>query len=414
MTPFAWPRTSPHHQPAAAEPPRNLKTRPATRRGCILGLVLLIIGVSPAPRAIASHGGEFTINARAADPTTYSAVFPAFTSCPGGGAASDPIAGAQYSTGVNSLTPSTMVLGEIVPFEFRISVGAAAPADSSIEFTATWDTVTTPSGDFGYSDSYLVYCAFVDTAESSDGDGDATATVSSALVGTQIEGTFEVTGLDANDVVVVEAWVVLDSSVPTGVSGNVQARMVAAQTLTPDVDTINVGAETTNLQPDEDFLRAIMVVKQIASGSDSSQTFDFSGDVTATLGDGQVSAPVIVTDGSYTSSEAVPSGWDTPSIACDDDDSSGDGSTVTFIVDLETIVCTFTNAEAAAATTTTTTVGTTTTTSATTSTTTSSTSTSSTLPFTGGGSASYASLAIALIGLGALLLIGVRSRRESR
>jgi hypothetical protein len=379
-------------------------------------LALVIVALLPVSVAWASHGGEFTLNSRAADPTTYEAVFPAFTSCPAGGRAADPIPGAQYATGVNSLTPSTMVLGEIVPFEFRIAVGSSSPADSSIEFTATWDTVTTPSGDFGFSDSYLVYCTFVDTAESTDPDGDASAAVSSALMGTQIEGTFQVSGLDANDVVVVEAWVVLDSSVPPAVSGNVQARMIDAQTLTPDVDTINVGAETTNLQPDENFQRAIMVVKQIASGSDSSQTFGFSGDVTATLGDGQVSTPLIVTDGSYSVTEAVPEGWDTPTIACDDDDSGGDGPTATFNVDLETIVCTFTNAEAAPASTTTTAPTTTTTAGITTSTTLATTTTaavaSPTLPFTGLGSTVTAGLGLSLIAAGGLIL-ALRTRRES-
>ena len=307
-----------------------------------------------------------------------------------------------------------MVLGEIVPFEFRIAVGAASPADSSIEFTATGDTVTTPSGDFGYSETYLVYCAFVDTTESTDPDADASASVSSALVGTQIEGIFEISGLDPNDEIVVEAWVVLDSSVPPGVSGNVQARMVDAQTLTPDVDTINVGAETTNLQPDDNFQRAIMIVKQVAEGSDSAQSFEFSGDITATLNDGQVSSPLIVSDGSYSATETVPTGWDTPAIACDDEDSSGDGATVTFNVDLETIVCTFTNAQVP---TTTTSTSTTTTTSSTTTsvspstTTSAATTTSSTLPFTGVNPEITAGMALFLMATGGLVLALLTRRR---
>jgi hypothetical protein len=388
-----------------------------TVTGLSVGAVIIAV-LLPASAALASHGGEFTINSRAADPVTYDSVFPAFQSCPAGGQASEPIPGAQYATGVNSLTPSTMVLGEIVPFEFRVTVGGAAPADSSIEFRAIWDTVTTPSGDFGYDESYLVYCTFVDVADpsTSDPDGDAAATSSSALVATQIEGTFEVVGLDPGDVVVVEVWVVLDRSVPSGVSGNVQARMVDAQTLTPDVDTINVGAETTNLQPDEDFLRAIMVVKEIAAGSDLSQTFDFSGDLTATLGDGEVSDPLVVVDGSYSVTETVPAGWEDPVVTCDDDDSSGTGATATFVIALETVVCTFTNAELAATTTTTgatttTTTGATTTTAAATSTT-ATTASTSTLPFTGSDSSGSAGLAIALLALGALLLAGVRSWRS--
>ena len=378
--------------------------------GLVAGALLMAMLV-PGPAALATHGGEFSINSRAADPVTYDSVFPVSQSCPTGGRAAEPIPGAQHATGVNSLTPSTMVLGEIVPFEFEVTVGGAAPADSSIELHAQWNTVTTPSGDFGYSETYLVYCAFVDTADpsTSDPDGDASASFSSSLVGTQIDGVFVVVGLDPGDVVIVEAWVVLDSSVPTGISGNVQGRMVGAQTLTPDVDTINVGAETVNLQPDEDFLRAILLLKLIGAGSDPSQTFDFSGDITATLGDGQVSDPQIVTDGTYTVSETLPSGWADPSIGCDDDDSSGTGVTATYSVELETVICTFTNAEAAA--TTTTTAATTTSTGVTTASTGATTTVSPTLPLTGQESTGFAGLAVALIALGGLLLIAIRSRR---
>jgi hypothetical protein len=372
----------------------------------ILALAALLLSVIlSAPTAVGTHGGEFSINSRAANPTTFGTVFPITQSCPSGGQASEPIPGAQHATGVNSLTPSTMVLGEIVPFEFRVTVGAGAPADSSIELVATWDTVTTPSGDFGYDETYLVYCAFVDTGDpsTSDPEADASVSVTSALVGTNIEGTFEVVGLDPGDVVVVEAWVVLNRSVPSGISGNVQARMASARTLTPDEDTINLGAETVNLQPNENFLRAIMVQKLIDSGSDQTQIFDFSGEITATLGHGEVSTPVIVTDGSYQVTEALPAGWGDPSIACDDDDSSGSGSTASFEVSLETILCTFTNAQVAATTTTTTT-----------STTTSSTTTTTqpTLPFTGGKMSNWTTLALVLVALGGLVLAAVR-RQEA-
>lgn len=357
-------------------------------------MVLLL----PSAVALATHGGEFSLNSRAADPVTYDSAFPISQSCPTGGRAAEPIPGAQHATGVNSLTPSTMVLGEIVPFEFQVTVSLAAPTDSSIQLVANWDTVTTPAGDFGFSETFLVYCAFVDTADPStfDPEGDASASFSSSLVGTQIEGTFQIVGLDPGDVVIVEAWVVLERSVPAGVSGNVQHRMVDAQTLTPDIDTINVGAETVNLQPDENFLRAIMVRKLIAAGSDVTQTFDFSGAITATLGDGDVSDPVIVVDGSYPVTEVVPTGWSDPAITCDDDNSFGTGSTATYNVELETMICTFTNSEAVA--TTTTSAVTTTTVTGTT------TTTSPRLPFTGRETIGLGGLAVALFALGLLMV----------
>jgi hypothetical protein len=172
--------------------------------------------------------------------------------------------------------------------------------------------------------------------------------------------------------------------------------MVDAQTLTPDIDTINVGAETVNLQPDENFLRAIMVRKLIAAGSDVTQTFDFSGAITATLGDGDVSDPVIVVDGSYPVTEVVPTGWSDPAITCDDDNSFGTGSTATYNVELETMICTFTNSEAVA--TTTTSAVTTTTVTGTT------TTTSPRLPFTGRETIGLGGLAVALFALGLLMV----------
>lgn len=366
--------------------------------------ILLLVLLLPAPAVLATHGGEFSINSRAADPVTYSTVFPLTQSCPSGGRAAEPIAGAQHSTGVNSLTPSDMVLGEIVPFEFLVTVGGAAPADSSIELVATWDTVTTPSGAFGFDETYMVYCAFVDTADpsTSDPEADASASVTSSLVGDQIEGTFVVVGLDPGDVVVVEAWVVLDRRAPPGVSGNVQSRMSSARTLTPDVDTINLGAETVNLQPDENFLRAILLQKLIDSGSDQTEIFDFSGAITASLGHGDVADPVIVDDGSHQVIESLPAGWSDPTIACDDDDSSGSGTTATYEVSLETILCTFTNAQAPATTITTTTapISPVTTDPA-----------EPGLPFTGMETSDWAGMAFLLASLGGLALLVERSRR---
>lgn len=393
---------------------RSIGRSASTRKLWTIGsltLASLIAWILPTSVAVAGHGGDFTINSKAADPTTYDAVFPQFTGCPGGGRAADPVAGAQYASGVNSLTPSTMVLGAIVPFEFRIAVDAATPAESSIEFTALWDTNTTPAGSFGYSGSYLVYCAFVDTTEGTDPEGDASASVSSTLVGDQIEGVFQVEGLDAGDVVVVEAWVVLDNRFPPGTSGNVQARLDTAGTLTPDVDTINVGAETTSLHPDDDFLRAIMVMKRVTGESDPGQAFRFEGDIVALLSDGQVSSPLFVSDGSYTVIENLPAGWHTPSIECDDDDSGGDLDIATFNVDAETIVCTFTNSQVAV---TTTTMGTTTSSaSSTTSTDPASTTTASTLPYTGSEAPMTAGLALTLIVAGALVLAVLAIRRET-
>lgn len=395
------------------------------RRGAkaLLLAVSVTVLLTPAVRVSASHGGEFAIDYKAARPTLYPTTFPITQGCPAsGGQAAEPLPGAQHATGQESLTPSEMVLGQIVAFEFEITVGGSAPADSSIEFRNRWDTVTTPSGDFGYAEDFLVYCAFVDTADpsASDSESDAAATVTSALVGTQIQGTFEVVGLDPGDVVVVEAWLVLENRIPPGTSGNVQSRILDARTLTPDEDTISTGAQTIPILRVQDFLSAIIVRKLIDPASDQTATFEFSGDVTATLGHGEISDPVVVDDGTYSVMESVPEGWSTPTVECDDEDSSGADDEVTFNVSSETVICTFSNIESppttTTSTTTTTTTASSTTTIATTTTlqqTTTSASTPTTLPYTGSSSMSLAGLALVLLAMGGLLFAHSRGRQSS-
>lgn len=368
----------------------------------MFSLVTILAIVVPTSASLASHGGEFSIDYKTARPANYSTTFPFNQSCPSGGRASEPLPGAQHATGQESLTPAELILGQIVAFEFEITVGGSAPADSSIEFQAGWETVTTSAGDFGYDEAFLVYCAFVDTGDPStaDPEGDATATVSSALVGTEIQGTFQVSGLDAGDVVVVEAWLVLDRRVPQDTSGNVQSRLIGANTLTPDEDTINTGAQNIPLLRVQEFRGAILVQKVIASGSDDSATFDFTGAITATLGHGEISDPVVVDDGTYEVTETVPSGWSDPSIVCDDDDSAGSGPTANFIIDTETVVCTFTNAEAP--------VETTATTSTTAPISPVTTQGLTTLPFTGANEAALVGFGLLLLAVGALMVVAAR------
>ncbi|MDH3707021.1 MAG: hypothetical protein OES57_13205, partial [Acidimicrobiia bacterium] len=87
----------------------------------------------------------------------------------------------------------------------------------------------------------------------------------------------------------------------------------------------------------------IAVAKETVPDADPA-TFDFTGDVAATLGDGQTSTPVEVIPGQYTSTETVPAGWDLTDISCDDNDSTGTAATATFNVQPgEDVVCTFTN-----------------------------------------------------------------------
>ena len=83
---------------------------------------------------------------------------------------------------------------------------------------------------------------------------------------------------------------------------------------------------------------------------DDSTTFDFSGDITATLGDGGV-AGVDVAPGSYSVTEGALSGlWELTGISCTNDASGqvGDTATAQYVVSPgETVRCVFTNTEGA-------------------------------------------------------------------
>ena len=79
----------------------------------------------------------------------------------------------------------------------------------------------------------------------------------------------------------------------------------------------------------------------------STETFEFTGDLPATLGDGQT-AVLDVDAGTYTATEVAEEGWLLTGISCDDSDSTGDQSsaTATFeVAEGETVKCTFTNTE---------------------------------------------------------------------
>jgi plastocyanin len=89
----------------------------------------------------------------------------------------------------------------------------------------------------------------------------------------------------------------------------------------------------------------IVVRKQTAPAGDPAQ-FQFSGDATGTIGDGQSITVGNLVPGTYTSHEQVPAGWKLTGLTCDDGASGGDlsSATATFHVSAgETVTCTFTD-----------------------------------------------------------------------
>ena len=234
-----------------------------------LDLIVVMVMILSSPLTVLAAGGSYSLNWTAADPAvnnapylpTYSKVPPTSLACPtpsgSGGRASDPLANAVFGNpkdSVESLAPPSMALGQIVPFEVKITVsGSTAPENGVIQFTPYWLTKVTSGGNFGYDPAYKVYCAFVDTADAASVDPGANAKVDSwtdTVVNTgtsneQIQGTIQVSGLDNGDSVIVEIWVVLKNTIPPGISGNVQTGLVSARTITGE--TINTGNQTVPL-----------------------------------------------------------------------------------------------------------------------------------------------------------------------
>jgi hypothetical protein len=215
-------------------------------------------------RSLKKGGLAYQIDFAAADPDLYTTPVPYPENFApddliigrGNGEASIPSASFNYgsSTGgnsnvkVESLIPEKLYLGQIVPFEIKISVtGLQAPEDGNIQFIAGWSTETTSGGDFGYDETIGVLAAFVDTADGAHNDPGGDASVRSftwSIVNRdEIQGVFDITGLDDGDEVVVEVWVVVGSTFPSaGVTGNVHSRLIDATT--SQNDAINTGTQT--------------------------------------------------------------------------------------------------------------------------------------------------------------------------
>ena len=259
-------------------------------RSMISVMLILILSmtvlVSVVPFEAQAGLNAYNLKWYAADPKlnnapylpTYARLTPASLPSPGlAGRYADPLANAvaygptssDLDT-VTSLAPHDIALGQIVPFEMVIEVGGStSPENGKIEFTTSFDTNTTPGDDFGYDPAYMVYAAFVDTADVRTIDQGNNAKVdsyTSKLIGSgnsqQIEGTFSISGLDDGDRAVVEIWVVLKSRLPASPSGNVQTKLESSKTASGDA--INVGAQIVPLLRVEEFasnIADISVVK---------------------------------------------------------------------------------------------------------------------------------------------------------
>ena len=115
-------------------------------------------GSTGMPQADAA-GGAYTLNFSAANPADYipPVPFPADVTAPiGRGDGNSLIPLALFNDGTSdvkleSLAPQDMALGQVVPFETKITVsGDTTPENGVITFVIGWNTFTTNGDDFGY------------------------------------------------------------------------------------------------------------------------------------------------------------------------------------------------------------------------------------------------------------------------
>ena len=226
--------------------------------GCRTMLLLLLsmcILLSAMPLEAQAGVGAYSFDWAAADPSTYPSLKPPLA-CPIGGVGENPLPNATAYTSLESLAPQYLGLGQIVPFEMIITVDpkkTIQPENGSISFTTTFSTVTTSGSDFGYDPAYGVYCAFVDTKDPVNIDTGDQAKVDEfvfQLVGNEIIGTFDVSGLNNGDRVAVEIWVVLKDTIPPTATGNVHSGAVS---YTDGNSTSTIGGQTDPLLKIGDF-----------------------------------------------------------------------------------------------------------------------------------------------------------------
>ena len=161
---------------------------------------------------------------------------------------------------VESLNPKFLGLGQIVAFEFYVSASASGTcANDKISFGGSWSTLTQNRGNFGFDPNYMVIAAFVDpSAETNYQDGGTQASariINNVLNGSDIEAMFEVSGLDPGDKFPVEVWLVLKSSIASGVGSNVPTGALNGLTLgtCETGQEVKMGTQTIPLLQSGDF-----------------------------------------------------------------------------------------------------------------------------------------------------------------
>ena len=201
--------------------------------------------------------GSYSIDYSAYDPNSYNFKLPVnYTGNIPTGRANNPMPNTNSGQTVEAVNPKGLALGQIVPFEAKITVnGSTSPENGTINMTFSWDTGGV--SDFGFDSNYKVFAAFVDYGDAGNVDPEQDATVTnitnSPLNGTLIQETVTVTGLDSGDTIIVEIWVVLENALPINANGNVQTQLVSADTVSTPSANITKSAQTVPINQVKDF-----------------------------------------------------------------------------------------------------------------------------------------------------------------
>ncbi len=226
------------------------------------GLTLMsssLLGLGTMPAALAA-GNQ--VDLVAAGPATYTHLQPPQT------CASTTFPNAEYGTGVNSLAPSTLTLGQIVPFEFKLTVDNAMATAGAATVVVQWDTETSSNKAFGYDAAYGLGCAFFDDTDlANTATGVTVATAAAAGPATAFTDSITVSGLtgQSTKVVIVELWVRLDLTVPANLGGTVHASVADAYVgpVGGGGAKIQTGNADVPLNKLQDFLKATATVATV-------------------------------------------------------------------------------------------------------------------------------------------------------
>ncbi len=231
---------------------------------CLLAALFVYLLIVAGMRLALADGGDFSLDLTAAGPYTYDHTT-------GGGAYNDRTVGKGDDI-VESLEGSDFSCGDTVTYLTQITVDAGAIGAQAIELDYRFLADTTGQSGAAISDITGVWINYgcvingasadascddattprpegFDSGNSDDGGGTALL-YNEHLTGplyvakSTLNGTVQVDDLEAGETVVVRTDVLLSCQPGSSPTGNLQAAIIDARVVTPELDTISVGNQT--------------------------------------------------------------------------------------------------------------------------------------------------------------------------